>query len=192
MELLDLLRTIFERVRTDADFISFTEVLLENNVSYYIYFVATGNVNFVMSSDTFVSLKSNRKLLRVNSQSCRALTRDAARRHFSGITTFDNYCAELANAGVFKWVVDLNEKTRHYWSKDNTLKYDSARLIAEIITRGSRYSGGPPLVLFRAAHRLQLRNKMKNWLFYCASTNFSLVNSLYPQDFFRTFKRLRC
>ena len=82
MELLDLLRTIFERVRTDADFISFTEVLLENNVSYYIYFVATGNVNFVMSSDTFVSLKSNRKLLRVNSQSCRALTRDAARRHF--------------------------------------------------------------------------------------------------------------
>ncbi|WP_410779698.1 DUF1398 family protein [Klebsiella aerogenes] len=30
-------------------------------------------------------------------------------------------CAELANAGVFKWVVDLNEKTRHYWSKDNTL-----------------------------------------------------------------------
>lgn len=33
MELLDLLRTIFERVRTDADFISFTEVLLENNVS---------------------------------------------------------------------------------------------------------------------------------------------------------------
>ena len=121
MELLDLLRTIFERVRTDADFISFTEVLLENNVSYYIYFVATGNVNFVMSSDTFVYLKSNRKLLRVNSQSCRALTRDAARRHFSGITTFDNYCAELANAGVFKWVVDLNEKTRHYWSKDNTL-----------------------------------------------------------------------
>ena len=121
MELLDLLRTIFERVRTDADFISFTEVLLENNVSYYIYFVATVNVNFVMSSDTFVSLKSNRKLLRVNSQSCRALTRDAARRHFSGITTFDNYCAELANAGVFKWVVDLNEKTRHYWSKDNTL-----------------------------------------------------------------------
>ncbi|HBV6391069.1 TPA: DUF1398 domain-containing protein, partial [Klebsiella aerogenes] len=84
-------------------------------------FVATGNVNFVMSSDTFVSLKSNRKLLRVNSQACRTLTREAARRHFSGITPFDIYCAELANAGVFKWVVDLNEKTRHYWSKDNTL-----------------------------------------------------------------------
>ncbi|MBL3012810.1 DUF1398 domain-containing protein, partial [Klebsiella pneumoniae] len=24
---------------------------------------------------------------------------------------------------VFKWIVDLEEETRHYWSKDNTLLY---------------------------------------------------------------------
>jgi uncharacterized protein YbcV (DUF1398 family) len=121
MELLDLLSVYFERVRTDADFISFTEELIANHVSYYIYFVATGNVKFVMSSDAFISMKSNRKLLRVNSLASSTQTKEAARRHFSGMTSYDVYCTELAKAGVFKWVVDLNEKSRHYWSKDNKL-----------------------------------------------------------------------
>ncbi|MBF9186403.1 DUF1398 family protein, partial [Klebsiella pneumoniae] len=44
-------------------------------------------------------------------------------RHFARAINFEQYCRDLASAGVFKWIVDLEEETRHYWSKDNTLLY---------------------------------------------------------------------
>ncbi|EHZ9428784.1 DUF1398 family protein, partial [Salmonella enterica] len=36
---------------------------------------------------------------------------------------YEKYCTDLATAGVFKWIVELNQKTRQYWSKDNKLLY---------------------------------------------------------------------
>ncbi|EKD9252931.1 DUF1398 family protein, partial [Salmonella enterica] len=44
-------------------------------------------------------------------------------KHFSGEHSYEKYCADLATAGVFKWIVELNQKTRQYWSKDNQLLY---------------------------------------------------------------------
>ncbi|ECR0313186.1 DUF1398 domain-containing protein, partial [Salmonella enterica] len=37
--------------------------------------------------------------------------------------SYEKYCTDLATAGVFKWIVELNQKTRQYWSKDNQLLY---------------------------------------------------------------------
>lgn len=121
MELLDMLRDYFERVRSTSDFLSFLTELRSNNISYYIYFVSTGNVKFVTTTDAFVSMKSDQTILRVNSETCASKVRLAARRHFTGVTTYDQYCRELARAGVFKWVVDLNDNTRQYWSQNNTI-----------------------------------------------------------------------
>ncbi|WP_228741280.1 DUF1398 family protein, partial [Klebsiella quasipneumoniae] len=47
----------------------------------------------------------------------------AVSRHFAGAINFEQYCRDLASAGVFKWSVDLVEETRHYWSKENRLLY---------------------------------------------------------------------
>ncbi|EJT7471878.1 TPA: DUF1398 family protein, partial [Salmonella enterica subsp. enterica serovar Virchow] len=44
-------------------------------------------------------------------------------KHFSGEHSYEKYCTDLATAGVFKWIVELNQKTRQYWSKDNQLLY---------------------------------------------------------------------
>lgn len=121
MEFSEMLSGVFERVRCKSDFLQFLTELKQNNISYYIYFVATGNVKIVTMSDSYVSMKSSRGLIKVKTNGSPCLTRIAARRHFSGITHFDQYCQELAKAGVFKWVVDVNEISRYYWSKDNQL-----------------------------------------------------------------------
>ena len=96
MELLVRLGHFFEQARSDADYATFANELRRHKVSYYIYFVSTGNMNFVMANDEVVSVKSARGLLRVRAEASHCLTRAA---------------------------VDLEEETRHYWSKDNTLLY---------------------------------------------------------------------
>ncbi|MBC1184092.1 DUF1398 domain-containing protein [Kluyvera sichuanensis] len=121
MEFNEMLRGFFEQVRNESDFLQFLTELKQNNISYYIYFVATGNVKVVTSSDSYVSMKSDRGLIKINSEASGCLTRIAAKRHFTHVTAFDQYCRELARAGVFKWVVDVNEVNRYYWSKDNQL-----------------------------------------------------------------------
>jgi hypothetical protein len=55
----------FEQARSDADFATFANELRRHQVSYYIYFVSTGNMNFVMANDEVISIKSARGLLRV-------------------------------------------------------------------------------------------------------------------------------
>ncbi|HHC1548621.1 DUF1398 domain-containing protein [Klebsiella pneumoniae] len=123
MELLVRLGHFFEQARSDADYATFANELRRHQVSYYIYFVSTGNMNFVMANDEVVSVKSARGLLRVRAEASHCLTRAAVIRHFARAINFEQYCRDLASAGVFKWIVDLEEETRHYWSKDNTLLY---------------------------------------------------------------------
>ena len=113
MEFNEMLRGFFEQVRNESDFLQFLTELKQNNISYYIYFVATGNVKVVTSSDSYVSMKSDRGLIKINSEASSCLTRIAAKRHFTHVTAFDQYCRELARAGVFKWVVDVNEVNRY-------------------------------------------------------------------------------
>ncbi|RCA04597.1 DUF1398 domain-containing protein, partial [Klebsiella pneumoniae] len=46
MELLVRLGHFFEQARSDADYATFANELRRHKVSYYIYFVSTGNMNF--------------------------------------------------------------------------------------------------------------------------------------------------
>lgn len=123
MEFRVMLKSYFEQVRCKSDFLTFLTELQRNNVSYYIYFVATGNVKVITTSDNYVSVQSSRGIIKISANASKFLTRVAAKRHFAGRTSYEQYCVELANAGVFKWIVDLNENMRFYWSKDNRLLY---------------------------------------------------------------------
>ncbi|EEM0114604.1 DUF1398 domain-containing protein [Salmonella enterica subsp. enterica serovar Kentucky] len=123
MELQLMLNHFFERVRKDANFNAFLIDLEYNNIAYYIYFVATGNVKIITHAGHFISIKSNRKLIKVNSTPNTQLIKLTSAKHFSGEHSYEKYCTDLATAGVFKWIVELNQKTRQYWSKDNHLLY---------------------------------------------------------------------
>ena len=83
MELLVRLGHFFEQARSDADYATFANELRRHQVSYYIYFVSTGNMNFVMANDEVVSVKSARGLLRNECQQC------IANRHISPVRCSD-------------------------------------------------------------------------------------------------------
>ncbi|HCM7228898.1 TPA: DUF1398 family protein [Klebsiella aerogenes] len=128
MESLSLLREHLEKVRMDADFSAFISTLNDNNIAYYVYFVATGNITFVKKNEDFVPLKSSRYLLKINPAVSARDARIAAKRHFYGETTYEIYCGELANAGVFRWIVDLSTNVRSYYSVTNRLLHTESLL----------------------------------------------------------------
>jgi uncharacterized protein YbcV (DUF1398 family) len=92
--------SFFEQVRADADFATFANELRRHQVSYYIYFVSTGNMNFVMANDEVISIKSARGLLRVRSAPSHRLTSAAVIRHFAGAINFEQYCGSRQRRGV--------------------------------------------------------------------------------------------
>ncbi|EHH6606153.1 DUF1398 domain-containing protein [Escherichia coli] len=121
MEFVDMLNMLIEQVRNDLDFTSFLTGLRNNNIIYYIHFISTGNVRFITTTDAIISIKSKRKIILINSGSNIKKIKNIARLHFSGKLNYEQYCTALADAGVFKWSVDLAEERRDYWSKDNIL-----------------------------------------------------------------------
>ena len=90
MELLVRLGHFFEQARSDADYATFANELRRHKVSYYIYFVSTGNMNFVMANDEVVSVKSARGLLRVRAEASHCLTRAAVIRTLPGPLTLNS------------------------------------------------------------------------------------------------------
>ncbi len=90
MELQLMLNHFFERVRKDANFNAFLIDLEYNNIAYYIYFVATGNVKIITHAGHFISIKSNRKLIKVNSTPNTQLIKLTSDKHFSGSIPMKN------------------------------------------------------------------------------------------------------
>lgn len=85
-----MLNHFFERVRKDANFNAFLIDLEYNNIAYYIYFVATGNVKIITHAGHFISIKSNRKLIKVNATPNTQLIKLTSAKHFSGSIPMKN------------------------------------------------------------------------------------------------------
>lgn len=100
MELLVRLGHFFEQARSDADYATFANELRRHQVSYYIYFVSTGNMNFVMANDEVVSVKSARGLLRVRAEASHCLTRAAVIRHFARPLTLNSTAGSRQRRGI--------------------------------------------------------------------------------------------
>lgn len=79
--------------------------------SFYIYFVATANVKIITHAGHFISIKNSRKLIKANSTTNAKLIKLTSAKHFSGEKSYEKYGNVLATAGIFKWIVELNQKT---------------------------------------------------------------------------------
>ena len=120
------IETCFESVKSGSDFSGFISTLLGNSVACYFHYVSTGNVIFVKHSGETVMLKNERELLSVRTEYDSDKVEFIVKQHFRGLMPYEDYCKQLAEAGVAKWVVDLSEMTRCYYSKRNGVIYSEA------------------------------------------------------------------
>lgn len=123
MDQVAILQQMFEQVRKELNFSWFYSELKRHNIAHYIYYLATDNIRIVTHNDDVLLIRGYRSLLKISTTKNVELIKAAARIHVSGKSTFREYCITLASAGVFRWVTDVNDNKRCYYSFDNSILY---------------------------------------------------------------------
>lgn len=123
MDQVTVLEKMFEQVRKEHNFSWFYSELKRQNIAHYIYYLATDNIRAVTANDEVILIRGKRDLLKVSTTKNPEQVKKAAQAHISGESTFQEYITTLVSAGVFRWVTDVNDNKRYYYSVDDTLLY---------------------------------------------------------------------
>ena len=115
-------KEIFDQVRKDLDCELFYSELKRHNVSHYIYYLATDNIHIVLENDNTVLIKGLKKVVNVKFSRNTHLIETSYDRLKSEnhISTIQE---NLAKAGVFRWVTNIHEHKRYYYTFDNSLLF---------------------------------------------------------------------
>ena len=100
----------------------FYSELKRHNVSHYIYYLATDNIHIVLSDNT-VLIKGLKKVVNVKFSRNTHLIETSYDRLKSREITFQQYRENLAKAEFFRWVTNIHEHKRYYYTFDNSLLF---------------------------------------------------------------------
>jgi len=120
-----IFKEIFDQVRKDLDCELFYSELKRHNVSHYIYYLATDNIHIVLENDNTVLIKGLKKVVNVKfSRNTHLIETSYDRFEIQEKYTFLAIQGKvLAKAGVFRWVTNIHEHKRYYYTFDNSLLF---------------------------------------------------------------------
>ncbi|EEV0615767.1 TPA: DUF1398 domain-containing protein [Escherichia coli] len=131
-----IFKEIFDQVRKDLNCELFYSELKCHNVSLYIYYLATDNIHIVLENDNIVLVKGLKKVVNVKFSRNKHLIETSYNKLKSKEITFQQYRENLAKAGVFRWVTNIQEHQRYYYAFDNSLLFtESIQKTTQILPR---------------------------------------------------------
>ncbi|MDZ9154901.1 DUF1398 domain-containing protein [Escherichia coli] len=131
-----IFKEIFDQVRKDLNCELFYSKLKRHNVSLYIYYLATDNIHIVLENDNIVLVKGLKKVVNVKFSRNKHLIETSYNKLKSKEITFQQYRENLAKAGVFRWVTNIQEHQRYYYAFDNSLLFtESIQKTTQILPR---------------------------------------------------------
>lgn len=131
-----IFKEIFDQVRKDLNCELFYSELKRHNVSLYIYYSATDNIHIVLENDNIVLVKGLKKVVNVKFSRNKHLIETSYNKLKSKEITFQQYRENLAKAGVFRWVTNIQEHQRYYYAFDNSLLFtESIQKTTQILPR---------------------------------------------------------
>ncbi|EPU4252942.1 DUF1398 domain-containing protein [Escherichia coli] len=131
-----IFKEIFDQVRKDLNCELFYSELKRHNVSLYIYYLATDNIHIVLENDNIVLIKGLKKVVNVKFSRNKHLIETSYNKLKSKEITFQQYRENLAKAGVFRWVTNIQEQQRYYYTFDNSLLFtESIQKTTQILPR---------------------------------------------------------
>ena len=116
-----IFKEIFDQVRKDLDCELFYSELKRHNVSHYIYYLATDNIHIVLENDNTVLIKGLKKVVNVKFSRNTHLIETSYDRLNQEKSHFSNM--KIYKAGVFRWVTNIHEHKRYYYTFDNSLLF---------------------------------------------------------------------
>ncbi|EHY3356535.1 DUF1398 family protein, partial [Escherichia coli] len=81
------------------------------------------NIHIVLENDNIVLVKGLKKVVNVIFSRNKHLIETSYNKLKSKEITFQQYRENLAKAGVFRWVTNIHEHKRYYYTFDNSLLF---------------------------------------------------------------------
>lgn len=118
---IEQIKTAESKIKTGADFPRFIEEIKALGVVRNDVYVSNGLSVYFGSDDYSVQASPNEyPQLVINSESSAGKLEHALKVHQQGETDYFTFCKQAADAGVEKWVIDLNEMTCTYLDTEQT------------------------------------------------------------------------
>ncbi|WP_443936846.1 DUF1398 domain-containing protein [Pedobacter sp. MW01-1-1] len=115
---LDEIKATHAKVKSGADFPKYIADLKKVGVLAYEHYVTDGHTAYLGNNDYRLLGASKWPTLTISTKGEAKLLRSVLRIHQNGGSDYITFCRESAEAGVEKWVVDLNEMTCSYYDLD--------------------------------------------------------------------------
>ncbi|HCY8992986.1 TPA: DUF1398 family protein [Staphylococcus aureus] len=99
---------------TGVDFPKLFKAFKDMGMTYNIVNIQDGTATYVHQSEDDIvtsSVKSNHPVAPSSNQS---IVQDVLTRHQQGQTDFETFCDEMAQAGIYKWYIDIQAGTCTY------------------------------------------------------------------------------
>lgn len=99
---------------TGVDFPKLFKAFKDMGMTYNIVNIQDGTATYVHQSEDDIvtsSVKSNHPVAPSSNQS---IVQDVLTRHQQGQTDFETFCGEMAQAGIYKWHIDIQAGTCTY------------------------------------------------------------------------------
>lgn len=114
---LELIHLAHGKVKSGADFPQYVQDLIGLGVQSYEIFVSDGKTTYYGAEGFQLNEASGSDKLTVAEQSSAETLRHVIKTHQAGQTDYPTFCAQAAEAGVEKWILDLVHMKCIYFDK---------------------------------------------------------------------------
>ena len=111
------IKTAHGKVKTGADFPKYIQELKSLGVLKYDYIVKDGSSIYRGANDYNLPLEPKYEAFKIADESSAEKLRETIKIHQQGQTDFPTFCQQAADAGVERWIVDLEKMATIYFDK---------------------------------------------------------------------------
>lgn len=111
---------------TGVDFPKLIQAFKNMGMLTNTYNLQSGQVTYTHTKGEKIHVQANAVDLAINPTSSTEGAKDVLKRHQAGETDFVTFCREIAGAGVYKWVSNMDEMTCSYYDLNENIVIDEA------------------------------------------------------------------
>lgn len=112
---IDQIKNAHSKVKSGADFPQYIQDIKALGVTDYSTFVTDGHSIFCGDNDSMAQLPAKYDALEIAENASASQLDKALKIHQAGETDYMTFCRQAADAGVEKWVTDINHMTCTYY-----------------------------------------------------------------------------
>jgi uncharacterized protein YbcV (DUF1398 family) len=119
---IEQIKAAHSKVKTGADFPKYIQEMAKLGIKSYEHYVSDGHINYLGTNNFVISADSKWAARSITDQASSSKLKHSLEIHQQGQTDYPTFCLQAAEAGVEKWIVDMQKMTCAYYDKTgNTL-----------------------------------------------------------------------